>query len=186
MICLLKCDSKYFILFCTLIILSTYYLYTETKREMDGIVEDRLNNALQSKLSLVEMKREAEQKEKNRLGKLEVKEKGNARKKSKQRRASIACMDTEIETRKIRKKSLIDEERNLHEAYQLLLGEHHRIMNQRVRHGSISVPINSTSNLTISAEPQTHHQCHCLLKPKQDNNCKGTCVVIYIYIYIYI
>ena len=99
-----------------------------------------MNNAFRRKMSLVETKREVEQKEKIRIEKLDAKEKGKKQKKGMKRSKSLAVIETKKAPRRLSERSFIDEERRLHEAYQLLLGEHHRRVKRR-QHLCLSYPL---------------------------------------------
>ena len=109
-------------------------------------------------MSLVETKREVVQKEKIRIEKQDAKEKGKKKKKGMKRSKSLAVIETKKAPRRLSERSFIDEERRLHEAYQLLLGEHHRRVKRR---GSTPVSVSSTDR----------QQCQCL--SKVTNECDG-------------
>ena len=146
------------------------------KERHENYVEEKLNQALGKKLGIIEIKREAELKEKEKLEKNESKEKTkkSSSPKQRRRRASIAYIGTEKEPRKsnsyLHKNSLIDQERKLHEAYQLILAEHHKRLNQR--HGSVQFELEATKSLaSISL---SHQPCPCLLnvRRKSEGNYK--------------
>ena len=130
-----------------------------------------MNKALQKKLGLIETKKEAEHLERTNTEKSKKEDKGKKGKHVKLKSAGIAVMSTQLQpSSKNRKQSLVDEERKLHESYQLILGEHHRRVHQRIKHGYIQVPSNTNSNATLSSDLQPHQQCHCFLKhSKQDS-----------------
>ena len=121
-------------------------------------VEKTLNEALSKKLTLVEIKRKKEEKEKfDRI------ESVSTPKPRRKRRASIATMGLEKEPRKnyltSKDISLVDQERKLHEAYQLILGEHHKRLNQRRKSTQIEMDPDALSSLqSLSLSNQ---QCHC-------------------------
>ena len=124
-----------------------------------------MNQALTKKLGVIEIKREAEIKEKEKLEKNDSKEKSkkSSSPKQRRRRASIAYIGTEKESRKnsstfLYRNSLIDQERKLHEAYQLILAEHHKRLNQR--HGSIQYELEGARRL--SSFSLSHQPCPCL------------------------
>ena len=140
----------------------TNYWLTETERDADGYVEEKLNNALRKKLDILEVKRETELKEKLRK---EESEKKNSKQKGKNLRVSKE-EDIDLKKKQQRKPSLIDEERKLHEAYQLILREHHRRVNQRVR--------KKLGSVAAFASSSRHAQdCPCLLTHKKGDICKG-------------
>ena len=134
------------------------FQFVENDKDKDGQLEGRLNNAFRRKMSLVETKREVEHKEKIRLEKEDAKEKGKKKKKGVKRSKSLVVIETKKAPRKLSERSYIDEERRLHEAYQLLLGEHHRKVKRR----------GSTPASVLSTDRQ---QCQCL--SKGTNECDG-------------
>ena len=109
-------------------------------------------------MSLVETKREVEQKEKIKLEKQDAKEKGKKKKKGMKRSKSLAIIETKKAPRRLSERSFIDEERRLHEAYQLLLGEHHRRVKRR-------------GSTPVSVIPTDRQQCQCLSKASYE--CEG-------------
>ena len=132
--------------------------FVENDKDKEGQLEGKLNNAFRRKMSLVETKREVEQKQKIKLEKQDAKEKGKKSKKGMKRSKSLAVIETKKAPRRLSERSFIDEERRLHEAYQLLLGEHHRRVKRR---GSTPVSVISTDR----------QQCQCL--SKVTNECDG-------------
>ena len=131
-------------------------------------VEETLKKALGRKLSVIEIKREVELKEK-----LEMKQEDTYSKARRKRRASIACIGTEKELGKSKtssnKNSFLSQERRLHEAYQLIIGEHHRKLNQRrksVQIGLDSKEIERFRSISLSYQP-----CPCLHSIDQEG-CK--------------
>ena len=122
-------------------------------------IEETLKKALGRKLSVIEIKREVELKEK-----LEKKKEDTYLKARRKRRASIACIGTEKEQRKTRsssdKKSFLNQERKLHEAYQLIIGEHHRKLNQRRR--SVQISLDSKEIERFRSISLSYQPCHCL------------------------
>ena len=135
-----------------------------------------MNQALRKKLGVIEIKREAELKEKERVEKNETKEKTkiDPSPKQRRRRATIANIGTEMEPRKnySGRNSLIDQERRLHEAYQLILGEHHKRLNQR--HGSVVQFEMEASIKSLPPISLSHQPCPCLqiLRPTDEGKSK--------------
>ena len=158
-----------------------FHSILETEKERsDNYFEDKLNHALGKKLGIIEIKREAELKEKEKVKKDESKDKTkkSSSPKQRRRRASIAYMGTEKEPRRnnsyLHKNSLIDQERRLHEAYQLILGEHHKRLNQR--HGSVQFELDATQSLaSISL---SHQPCPCLLNVRRNSEGKSRFISI--------
>ena len=136
------------------------FQFVENDKDKEGQLEGKLNNAFRRKMSLVETKREVEQKEKIRLEKQDAIEKGKKKKKGMKRSKSLAVIETKKAPRRLSERSFIDEERRLHEAYQLLLGEHHRRVKRR---GSTPVSVLSTDR----------QQCQCLSKVTSDCDGEG-------------
>ena len=159
-----------------------FHSISETEKERsDNYFEDKLNHALGKKLGIIEIKREAELKEKEKIKKDDSKDntKKSSSPKQRRRRASIAYMGTEKEPKRnnsyaIHKNSLIDQERRLHEAYQLILGEHHKRLNQR--HGSVQFELDATQSLaSISL---SHQPCPCLLNVRRNSEGKSSFIFI--------
>ena len=134
------------------------FQFVENDKDKEGQLEGKLNNAFRRKMSLVETKREVEQKQKIKLEKQDAKEKGKKSKKGMKRSKSLAVIETKKAPRRLSERSFIDEERRLHEAYQLLLGEHHRRVKRRG-----STPVSGLST--------DRQQCQCL--SKVTNECDG-------------
>ena len=87
------------------------------------MVKEKLSEALRKKIEEIEEQRVKEQEEKNRIEKMTKKEKEKLKLK-------------EARKNKAKKKTPIQEERDAHEAYQLILSEHHRRVKQRVKQKS--------------------------------------------------
>ena len=97
-------------------------MISESDNTVEGsYVKDKLDNALRKKVDEIDEKRIAEELEKAKFEKMTKKQKEQH--KLKQR--------GKIEYKK--KKTLCQEERDIHEAYQLLLAEHHKRVKQRVK-----------------------------------------------------
>ena len=128
-------------------------------------VEDTLKKSLARKLSVIEIKREVELREK-----LEMNQEDTYSKARRKRRASIACIGTEKEQRKSRsssnKNSFLSQERKLHEAYQLIIGEHHRKLNQRRR--SVQIDLDSKEIERFRSISLSYQPCHCLQSIDQE------------------
>ena len=152
-------------------------------------MEKTLSQALTKKLGIIEIKRQTEQKEKARLEKLEKESMPMPQRK---RRASIATIRLEKEPRKSstplmnnslvaieeklpsRRNSLVDQERKLHEAYQFVLGEHYKKVNQRRK--SLHSVIDSDftkhlQSLSLPYQPRHRHASGGLPSIKQEGKC---------------
>ena len=153
-------------------------------------MEKTLSQALTKKLGIIEIKRQTEQKEKARLEKIE---KESIPIPQRKRRASIATIRLEKEPRNIntqlvnnslvgkeeklpsRRNSLVDQERKLHEAYQFVLGEHYKKVNQRRK--SLHSVIDSDftkhlQSLSLPYQPRQRHASSGLPSIKQEGKCE--------------
>ena len=153
-------------------------------------MEKTLSQALTKKLGIIEIKRQTEQKEKARLEKIE---KESIPMPQRKRRASIATIRLEKEPKKSntplmnnslvakeekmpsRRNSLVDQERKLHEAYQFVLGEHYKKVNQRRK--SLHSVIDSDftkhlQSLSLPYQPRQRHASSGLPSIKQEGKCE--------------
>ena len=108
---------------------------------------------------MIEIKREIELKDK-----LEKNQNDTYSTTRRKRRASIASIGTEKEQRKNKstsnKNSFMNQERKLHEAYQLIIGEHHRKLNQRRR--SVQIGLDSKEIERLRSISLSYQECPCL------------------------
>ena len=133
-------------------------------QENDPVFDDKINTAFRNKQQKIEIRREKEINEikrKERKDKLRKKEPDDSddeskeKKKPKGRRKSIAVIEDTKELKKAANKiSFVEEERKLHEAYQLILSEHVRRiekMKSRTseRRSSVIAPVEQMSKLKI-------------------------------------
>jgi len=103
-------------------------LEPEAERENRDYVKDRLNQKLFQKVQQIEEKREKEYLESKRTTKISKAEQRKMKLKQQQDE-----MNGDFKPRGTQKKSLIDEERAIHEAYQILLSEYNMKRTQRDR-----------------------------------------------------
>ena len=109
----------FYLVFCK-ILLTYFNIISETERENFNYVPKKLNKALFTKLQKLEEKKEAEYRARKQAEKeSEPKRKGSKKKKSKK-------SNEEIEKAKIRQTNFVEQERAIHEAYQLILNEYYR------------------------------------------------------------
>jgi len=98
-------------------------LEPEVERETPNYVKNRLNKRLFDKITAIENKREEEQREAARAAKM-TKEEKRIMKMEKRKRELKGGMGADELQRGAKKRSLIDEERAVHEAYQILMTEY--------------------------------------------------------------
>ena len=103
---------------------SYYFLNLETERENFNYVPKKLNKALFQKLQKIEEKKEAEYRERKQAEKLLEQAKGPKGKKSKQ-------LKQDMEKTNLKKTNFVEQERNIHESYQLILNEYYRKVRAR-------------------------------------------------------
>ena len=122
------------------------------------------------------MKREAEKKENAKIDKLEKQDipKKKSRGSVKRSKSDASGIETSNDARKpSKKKSLIDEERILHEAYQMILGEHHKKVRQRMKLSSMLISSNLDSDISLSTVSNSQQRCPCLFNQSLECNRKG-------------
>ena len=89
--------------------------------------------ALRKKIYIIEEERQKEQEEIKRLGIMTKKQKEDAKMRELRKGQATGL--------KKKKKTLAEEERDSHEAYQLVLSEYYRRVKQRVKHKAITVTL---------------------------------------------
>ena len=136
-------------------------------QENDPVFDEKLNNAFRIKLHKIEIRREKEMievKRKERKEKLSNNSDNpdsQEKKKPKERRKSIIVMEDPRAFKKAAAQiSFIEEERKLHEAYQLILSEHvRRIEKMKARRPSSAVTADQIpsrrSSIVASSEKMT-------------------------------
>ena len=97
----------------------------ENARENGEFVKEKLHKALINRVQCIEEEREKEQ--------LEIKKLENMTPKQKEKYKMQQGRKNKANSKK-KKKSSIEEERDAHEAYQLVLSEYHRKVKQRMLH----------------------------------------------------
>ena len=121
--------------------------YNNLENDKSSYVKDKLDDALQRKVDEIEVRRQAEEAEKFRL------ENMTKQQKEKHKYKNIGKLDPN--SQKKNKKSLIQEERDIHEAYQLLLSEYHKRVKQRTKK-KIATVAALMKNTTMSTTPPTN------------------------------
>ena len=118
-------------------------------------VRDKLNEALQVKIELLEKKKEEEQKELKLIEKMTKKEKEKHQKEQERKNNPVYGMN------KKKKKTFQEQERELHEAYQILLAEHYRKVKSRTKQKLRTINIMKTvATKTTFPEEQSDDNLH--------------------------
>ena len=135
-------------------------------------VRDKLNEALQVKIELLEKKKEEEQKELKLIEKMTKKEKEKHQKDQERKNNPVYGMN------KKKKKTFQEQERELHEAYQILLAEHYRKVKSRTKQKLRTINIMKTvSTKTAFPEEQSDDNLHefarFALEDKKKKNKEG-------------
>ena len=98
------------------------YFFTENEWGNGVYVKEKLSEALRVKIESIEEEREKEQALAKKLENMTKKQREQYELKNKKKKNKV-----------VKKKTTIQEEREAHEAYQLVLSEHYRRVKQRVR-----------------------------------------------------
>ena len=96
--------------------------FLENERENGVYVKEKLSEALRIKIESIEEEREKEAAEMKKLENMTKKQREKYEMQKKKKKKVV------------KKKTSIQEEREAHEAYQLVLSEHYRRVKQRVKH----------------------------------------------------
>ena len=118
-------------------------LFSENDRENDMAVKEKLSEALQKKIHQIEQEREKVQEEKKRIEKMTQKQKEKHQKQIKRKESQKKGLQGN-------KKTSIAVERDFHEAYQLILSEHHRRVKQRMKQKTRTLAV---MKISMAAKP---------------------------------
>ena len=118
-------------------------LFSENDRENDMAVKEKLSEALQKKIHQIEQEREKVQEEKKRIEKMTQKQKEKHQKQIKRKESQKKGLQGN-------KKTSIAVERDFHEAYQLILSEHHRRVKQRMKQKTRTLAV---MKISMTAKP---------------------------------
>ena len=123
-----------------------FYHYSENDKVNDVYVKDKLKEALKMKIKGIEERKQIAQAEKKRM------ERMTKREKERYIQQKLRFNNHNYGKNKI-KKTFQDEEKDLHEAYQIILSEHHRRVKYRVKQTLRAVNI-----MKKLAKPASHDE----------------------------